>query len=209
MGDGPAGLGDRVTKARIIIADDDSIIRMDLKEQLTGLGYQVVAEEADAQSAIDRAKLLRPDLVILDVRMPDSEEGKAEGIRAARELTAEKVAPVLLLTAFADPDLVAAAKEAGVFSYLVKPFREAELLPAIEVALSRFQEFRLLEQENADLKEAIETRKVVERAKGVLMDAHGLKEAEAFQRIRKASMDSRKPMRQIAEAILLTHNMDI
>ena len=139
---------------------------MDLKEQLTGLGYQVVAEESTRSRPSTWAKLLRPDLVILDVRMPDSEEGKAEGIRAARELTAEKVAPVLLLTAFADPELVELAKEAGVYSYLMKPFREAELLPAIEVALSRFQEFRLLEQENSDFKEAIETRKVVERAKG-------------------------------------------
>lgn len=198
-----------MTKARIVIADDDSIIRMDLKEQLTGLGYQVVGEATDANSAIDLAKLLRPDLVILDVRMPDSEAGKAEGIRAARELTAEKIAPVLLLTAFADQELVESAKEAGVYSYLVKPYRETELLPAIEVALSRFQEFRLLQQENADLKEAIETRKIVERAKGVLMDMHGLKESEAFQRIRKASMDSRKPMRQIAEAILLTRDLDI
>lgn len=194
-----------MASARIVIADDESIIRMDLKEQLSGLGYQVIGEASDGRSAIDLAKLLRPDLVIMDIKMPNG----TEGIEAARELTAEKVAPVLLLTAYADQQLVAAAREAGVISYLVKPYRETELLPAIEVALSRFQEFRLLEQENTDLKDAIETRKIVERAKGVLMDTHGLKEAEAFQRIRKASMDSRKPMRQIAEAILLTHNMDI
>jgi two-component system, response regulator PdtaR len=196
---------DRVAKARIVIADDEPVIRMDLREQLTSLGYQVVGESADGRSAIEMAKMLRPELVIMDIKMPEGQEG----IEAARELTSEKIAPVLLLTAYANSELVEAAKEAGVVNYLVKPYREVELLPAIEVALSRFQEFRVLEQENNDLKEAIETRKIVERAKGVLMDTHGLKEAEAFQRIRKASMDSRKPMRQIAEAILLTRTMEI
>jgi two-component system, response regulator PdtaR len=196
---------DRVAKARIVIADDEPVIRMDLREQLTSLGYQVVGESADGRSAIEMAKMLRPELVIMDIKMPEGQEG----IEAARELTGEKIAPVLLLTAYANAELVEAAKEAGVVNYLVKPYREVELLPAIEVALSRFQEFRVLEQENNDLKEAIETRKIVERAKGVLMDTHGLKEAEAFQRIRKASMDSRKPMRQIAEAILLTRTMEI
>lgn len=192
-------------KARIVIADDESIIRMDLREQLTGLGYQVVGEATDGQAAIDLARLLRPDLVIMDIKMPDG----VDGITAARELTAARIAPVLLLTAYADQTLIESAKEAGVFSYVVKPYRETELLPAIEVALSRFQEFRVLEQENAELKEQLETRKIVERAKGVLMDTYGLKEAEAFQRIRKASMDSRKPMRQVAEAILLTQQLDI
>lgn len=194
-----------MTKARILIADDESIIRMDLREQLSSLGYQVIGEATDGQAAIDLARALRPDLVIMDIKMPDG----LDGISAARQLTAEKIAPVLLLTAYADQELVSSASEAGVSSYLVKPYRETELLPAIEVALNRFQEFRLLEQENGELKEALETRKIVERAKGVLMDAYGLKEAEAFQRIRKASMDSRKPMRQIAEAILLTQQLDI
>lgn len=194
-----------MTKARIVVADDEAIIRMDLREQLTTMGYQIVGEASDGQEAINLARLLRPDLVIMDIKMPDG----VDGITAARELTGEKIAPVLLLTAYADRPLVEAAKEAGVFSYLVKPYRDNELMPAIEVALSRFQEFRLLEQENTELKDQIETRKIVERAKGVLMDRFGLKEAEAFQRIRKASMDSRKPMRQIAEAILLTHNMEM
>ncbi len=194
-----------MTRARIVIADDESILRMDLREQLTGLGYQVIGEASDGQQAIDLARLLRPDLVIMDIKMPDG----LDGISAARQLTSEKIAPVLLLTAYADTELVGAANEAGVSSYLVKPYRETELMPAIEVALNRFQEFRLLEQENDELKEALETRKIVERAKGVLMDTYGLKEAEAFQRIRKASMDSRKPMRQVAEAILLTQQLDI
>jgi response regulator NasT len=194
-----------MSKARIVIAEDESITRMDLREQLTGLGYQVVGEATDGRQAVELAKMLRPDLVVMDVKMPDGEEG----IVAARELTTGKIAPVLLLTAHAEQELVESAKDAGVYSYLVKPYSDYELMPAIEVALSRFQEFRLLEQENTELKDTIETRKIVERAKGVLMDTHGLKESEAFQRIRKASMDSRKPMRQIAEAILLTHNMDI
>ena len=191
--------------ARILIADDESIIRMDLREQLVGLGYQVVGEAADGQAGVELARLLRPDLVIMDIKMP----GGLDGISAARLLTAERIAPVLLLTAYADKELIEAAKDAGVFSYLVKPYREAELLPAIELALSRFQEFRLLEQENTTMKEALENRKIVERAKGVLMDTYGLKEAEAFQRIRKASMDSRKPMVRIAEAILLAQQLDI
>jgi response regulator NasT len=194
-----------VAKVRIIIADDESIIRMDLREQLAGLGYEVIGEAADGQVAVDLARRLRPDLVVMDIKMPDGEEG----IEAARVLTAERIAPVLLLTAHAERELVEGAKDAGVYSYVVKPYTERELLPAIEMALTRFQEFRLLEQENTELKDIIETRKIVERAKGVLMDKYGLKEAEAFKRIRKASMDSRKPMRQIAEAILLTHNMEI
>lgn len=149
---------------RIIIADDESLIRLDLREMLISLGYDVIAEVGDGRTAVDLAKKLRPDLVIMDIKMPE-----VDGIAAAEELTREKVAPVVLLTAYSDQALVERAKEAGVVGYLVKPFREAELMPVIEVAMARFDEFMALEQELGSMKEALESRKVVERAKGVLM----------------------------------------
>jgi response regulator NasT len=139
----------------------------------------------------------------MDIQMPG-----IDGISAAGHLTSEQIAPVVLLTAYSDQELVERAKSAGVVGYLVKPFREAELLPVIELSLTRFAEFTALRAEVGDLKEALESRKVVERAKGVLMDSHGMSEAEAFRRIRKTSMDARKSMREVAEAILLTHEMD-
>ncbi|MBA2518126.1 MAG: ANTAR domain-containing protein, partial [Chloroflexia bacterium] len=146
---------------------------------------------------------LRPDLVIMDIRMPG-----VDGISAAEELTRERIAPVVLLTAYSDQGLVERAKDAGVVGYVVKPFRQTELMPVIELSLTRFEEFRSLEREVGDLKEALETRKLVERAKGVLMEVHGLRESEAFHRIRKTSMDSRKSMREVAEAVLLTHELE-
>jgi len=193
-----------MSNQRIVIADDESIIRMDLREMLVGLGYQVVGEAADGRTTLALSRSLRPDLVIMDIKMPDM-----DGIATAEALTAERIAPVLLLTAFSEGDLIARATQAGVSYYLVKPFREAELLPAIEIALSRYREFVDLQHEVTDLKEALETRKVVERAKGVLMETQGIRETDAFHRIRKASMDSRKSMRQVAEAILLTHEMNM
>ena len=189
---------------RIIIADDESLIRLDLREMLTHLGYDVIAEAGDGRSALDLARKLQPDLMIMDIKMPD-----LDGIAAAEELTREQIAPVVLLTAYSDQALVERAKEAGVVGYVVKPFREAELMPVIELSLARFDEFRSLERELGDLKEALEARKQIERAKGVLMEVYGLKESEAFHRIRKTSMDARKSMREVAEAILLTHEMDI
>jgi len=192
-----------MAKRRVIIADDESLIRLDIKEMLTTLGYLVVGEAGDGVSAVNQARELRPDLVIMDIKMPGM-----DGIAAAKVLTEEKVAPVLLLTAFSQQDLVERAKEAGVVGYIVKPFREAELVPAIEIALARFQEFQALEKETADLKETLETRKLVDRAKGLLMDTQGLSEAEAFRKIQKLSMNTRKPMKEIAEAILLTHQME-
>jgi two-component system, response regulator PdtaR len=188
---------------RIIIADDESLIRLDLREMLTHLGYDVVGEAGDGRTAFDLARKLRPDLVIMDIKMPDM-----DGISAAEGLTSEKIAPVVLLTAYSDHGLVERAKEAGIVGYVVKPFREAELMPVIELSLARFEEFCALEREVGGLKEALESRKIVERAKGVLMEVHGMKESEAFHRIRKTSMDSRKSMREVAEAILLTHEMD-
>ena len=187
-------------RTRVVIADDESIVRMDLKEMLTTLNYLVVGEVGDGQSAVNLARELRPDVVLMDIKMPDM-----DGIEAAKILTEEQIAPVVLLTAYSQKDLVDRAKEAGVVGYLVKPFKEADLLPAIEVALARFSEFKQMNQEVHDLQDALETRKVVDRAKGILMDAQGLEEQEAFRRIQKMSMNTRKPMKEVAEAIILAH----
>lgn len=189
---------------RIIIADDESLIRLDLREMLGHLGYDVIAEAGDGRSALDLARKLQPDLVIMDIKMPE-----VDGIMAAEELTRERIAPVVLLTAYSDQGLVERAKDAGVVGYVVKPFRETELMPVIELCMARFGEFRTLEKEVGKLEEALEARKLIERAKGVLMELHGLRESEAFHRIRKTSMDARKSMKEVAEAILLTHEMDM
>jgi AmiR/NasT family two-component response regulator len=189
-------------RTRILIADDESIILMDLREMLTNLGYLVVGEASDGQSAVNMARELKPDLVIMDIKMPGM-----DGIEAAKVLTEEKIAPVLLLTAYSQQDLIERAREAGVVGYLVKPFRESNLAPAIEVTLARFEEFRAVQKEVEDLKEALETRKLVDRAKGILMDTHGLTEQEAFRRIQKMSMNTRRPMKEIAEAIILAHEV--
>jgi response regulator NasT len=194
---------DAASRWRIIIADDESLIRLDLREMLTHLGYEVIAEAGDGRTAVDLAIRLRPDLLIMDIKMPD-----LDGISAAEELTRERIAPVVLLTAYSDQVLVERAREAGVVGYVVKPFREAELMPVIELSRARFDEFRTLEKEVGSLKDALETRKVIERAKGVLMEVHGLRESEAFHRIRKTSMDARKSMKEVAEAILLAHDME-
>jgi response regulator NasT len=187
-------------RTRIIIADDESIIRADLKEMLTNLGYLVVGEVADGQSAVNLARELKPDVVLMDIKMPSM-----DGIQAAQILTEEQIAPVVLLTAYGQKELVDQAKDAGVVGYLVKPFRENDLLPAIEVALARFAEFTAVRQEVTDLKNALETRKLVERAKGILMDNQGMDENEAFRKIQKMSMNTRKPMKEVAEAIILAH----
>jgi len=189
-------------RTRVIIADDESIIRMDLREMLTNLGYLVVGEVGDGRSAVNLARELKPDLVIMDIRFEGDE---FDGIDAARLLTEERIAPVLLLTAYSQRDLVDRAKSAGVTGYIVKPFRESDLIAAIEVALARFAEFKALEKEVGDLKLALETRKLVDRAKGILMDVQGLTEAEAFRKIQKMSMNSRKSMKDVAEAIILAH----
>jgi two-component system, response regulator PdtaR len=189
-------------RTRVIVADDESLIRMDLREMLTNLGYLVVGEVADGRSAVNQARELRPDVVIMDIKMPDM-----DGIEAARVLTEERIAPVVLLSAYSQRELVQRAREAGVVAYLVKPYREEELTPAIEVALARFAEFKDLQKQVNDLTEALETRKLVDRAKGILMDKQGLTEAEAFRKIQKMSMDNRKPMKEVAEAIILAHQV--
>ncbi len=189
-------------RTRVIIADDESIIRMDLREMMTNLGYLVVGEVGDGRSAVNLARELKPDIVVMDIKFEGEEY---DGIDAARTLTQEKVAPVLLLTAYSQRDLVVRAREAGVVGYLVKPFREADLVPAIEVALARFQEFQAMEKQVGDLQQTLETRKFVDRAKGILMDTQGLSEADAFRKIQKLSMNTRKPMKEVAEAIILAH----
>jgi len=193
-----------VERTRVIIADDESIIRMDLREMLTNLGYLVIGEVGDGRSAVNLARELRPDVVIMDIKMPDM-----DGIDAAKVLTEERVSPVLLLTAYSQQELIERAKNAGVVGYLVKPFRESDLSPAIEVAVARFAEFRSLEKEVGDLKLALETRKLVDRAKGILMDNQGMTESEAFRKIQKMSMNTRKPMQEVAEAIILAQQASI
>lgn len=185
---------------RILIAEDEVISRMDLREMLDNLGYSVVGEAGNGVQAVDLARSLQPDLVIMDIKMPE-----LDGIAAAETLAQERVAPVLLLTAYSDHDFIDRAVDAGVMGYLVKPFAEAELKPNIEVALARWSEMRQIRQDLADTKETLETRKLVDRAKGVLMDSQQVKEAEAFRRIQRLSMNSRKSMREVAEAILLAH----
>jgi len=189
-------------RIRVVIADDESVVCMDLREMLTNLGYLVVGEAGDGRSAVNLARELRPDLVLMDIKMPD-----LDGIEAARILTEERIAPVVLLTAFSQRELIDRAKESGVVGYLVKPIQESDLAPAIEVALSRFAEFRELEHEVDDLQDQLETRKLVDRAKGILMDTQGLSEAEAFRRIQKMSMNTRKSMKEIAQAVILTHEV--
>ena len=188
---------------RLVIVDDESIIRMNLKETLVGLGYLVVGEAGDGISAINLARELRPDLVIMDVRMP-----RMDGIQAAKVLHDERIAPVLLLTAFADREQVSNARDAGVMNYLVKPFRDTDLMPAIEIAFARYNVYQRMDQQVTDLTETLETRKLVEQAKGVLMDTQGLKEQEAFRKMQQLSMNTRKSMREIAQAILLTAQIE-
>lgn len=190
------------SRLRVIIADDEPIIRLDLRKMLEDLGYDVVAETGDGAKAVEAARNLSPDFVILDIKMPNM-----DGIDAAKLITDEKIAPVLLLTAYSQVDLVNRAKEAGVFSYLVKPFKESDLLPAIEIAMSRWTEFLELEKQARDFEDKLETRKAVDRAKGILMDQYALKEQEAFRRIQVQSMNTRKSMREIAEAIIIAHNV--
>jgi response regulator NasT len=192
----------QATPRRILIADDEPLIRLDLREMLTALGYQVVGEANDGATAVRLARETCPDIVIMDIQMPE-----LNGLDAAQILTAENIAPVLLLTAYSQKELVERAQQVGVVGYLVKPFRDSDIQPAVEVALARFEEFRALREQVRTLEESLETRKIVDRAKGILMDSQGLKEAEAFRRIQKLSMDARKSMREVAEAILLAHQV--
>ncbi|MGV3720794.1 MAG: ANTAR domain-containing response regulator, partial [Actinomycetota bacterium] len=174
------------------------IIRLDLKETLQRMGHQVVAEAGDGRTAVELVRQHRPDLAVLDVKMPEM-----DGVDAAKEIARDRLAPVLLLTAYSQQDLVRRAMDAGVFAYVVKPFTESDILPAVAVAIARFREFSAIAEEAANLSQALETRKVVDRAKGIIMDKHGLREQEAFRRIQQQSMNTRKSMREIAEAIII------
>jgi len=190
------------TPLRIVIADDEPIIRLDLRKTLEDLGYEVVAEAGDGGAALEAIRGLQPGVAILDIRMP-----VMDGIEVARVLHEERLAPVLLLTGYPEADLVKRAGEAGVYYYLVKPYKATDLMPAVEVTLSRWHEHLALENEARSLEDKLETRKAVDRAKGILMDQFGLKEQEAFRRIQVQSMNTRKSMREIAEAIIIAHNV--
>ncbi|MFJ2604482.1 ANTAR domain-containing response regulator [Streptomyces sp. NPDC091279] len=182
---------------RVVIAEDEALIRLDLKEMLEEEGYTVVGEAGDGEQAVELAREHRPDLVILDVKMP-----KLDGISAAEKIAEESIAPVLMLTAFSQRDLVERARDAGAMAYLVKPFSKSDVVPAIEMAVSRFTELKELEKEVADLSQRLETRKLVDRAKSVLQTAYGLTEPAAFRWIQKTSMDRRMSMQQVAEAVI-------
>jgi response regulator NasT len=182
---------------RVVIAEDEALIRLDLKEMLEEEGYSVVGEAGDGETAVKLAEEQRPDLVILDVKMP-----VLDGISAAERIAGEKLAPVLMLTAFSQRELVERARDAGAMAYLVKPFTKSDLVPAIEMAVSRFQELRALEGEIADLSLRLETRKLVDRAKSVLQTKYGLTEPAAFRWIQKTSMDRRMSMQAVAQAVI-------
>lgn len=182
---------------RILIADDEAVIRLGLRTMLEAQGYRVVGEAADGTRALDLVSRLKPDLVFLDVKMPG-----LDGLQAARRLQDDRTVPVVILTAYSGREFVDAAKNAGVLAYLVKPVREGDLRPAIEVALSRFNEIRALRDEVGDLEDTLEARKLIERAKGILMKEHGLDEAEAFSRIQRESRNTRRPMKEVAHEII-------
>lgn len=181
----------------IVIADNESIIRMDLREMLEEQGHTIVGEAHDGKQALELTRRYRPDLVMMDIKMPNM-----DGITAAKAIADEGISPVILLTAFSDSEIVNRAKDAGVLAYLVKPVREESISPAIEIALSRWQEMKELERELEEAKGSLEFRKTLDRAKGILMDAHNISESEAYRRIQRYSMVKRKTIKEVAEAIV-------
>jgi response regulator NasT len=185
------------TGLRVLVVEDEALIRMDLVEMLGEEGYAVAGEAADGEQAVALARELAPDLVIMDVKMP-----KVDGITAASQIVEERIAPVVMLTAFSQRDLIERARDAGAMAYLVKPFARHELVPAIELAVSRFAEKRALEDEVLTLTERLETRKVVDRAKGLLMSRQGMSEPDAFRWIQRTAMDRRTTMKAVAEAVV-------
>jgi two-component system, response regulator PdtaR len=187
-------------RLRILVAEDETIIRLDLKETLERAGFDVCAEARDGEEAVELARAKQPDLAVLDVKMP-----RLDGIEAARRILAERPIPIVMLTAYGQDELVARAVEAGVFGYLVKPFRETDLLPAIQAAKARHAELEALREEAESLAEALATRKVVERAKGLLMERDGLSERDAFRRLQRASQVSGRPMKVVAEALIAAY----
>ena len=184
-------------RPRVLVAEDEALIRLDLVELLTDEGYEVVGQAGDGEAAVELARELEPDLVVMDVKMP-----KMDGITAAEKIAEERIAPVVMLTAFSQRDLVERAREAGAMAYVVKPFDASDVVPAIEIAIGRFQEIRALDNEVADLEERLASRKAVDQAKGLLQEGLGLSEAEAFRWIQKTAMDLRISMREVAEKVI-------
>lgn len=182
---------------KIVIADNESIIRMDLKEILEEAGHEVIGEAANGVKAVELTRKYKPDMVIMDIKMPEM-----DGIAAAKAISHDKIAPVLLLTAFSQKEIVDKAKDSGVLAYLVKPVKESNLFPAMEIALSRFEEITKLESELDNVRNSLEMRKTLDRAKGILMDAYSLTESEAYRRIQQYSMVKRKTIKEVAEAII-------
>jgi two-component system, response regulator PdtaR len=182
---------------RVVIAEDEAIIRLDLKETLQEEGYEVVGETGRGDEAVELVRQLEPDLAILDVKMPG-----LDGLAAAREISGDKKSAVLILTAFSQRDLIEQARDAGALAYLVKPFQRSELIPAVEIALGRHREMRALHDQTQSLEDQLETRKLVDRAKGILMDSHGLSESEAFDWIQKTAMNTRVKAKDIAEQVI-------
>ena len=197
MAPDPGSSTDAPKPHRVLIAEDEALIRMDLAEMLREEGYEIVGEAGDGQEAVDLAEDLKPDLVIMDVKMP-----RRDGIDAASEIAGKRIAPIVILTAFSQRELVERARDAGAMAYLVKPFNITDLIPAIEVAVSRFSEISALEEEVATLSDRLETRKLVERAKGTLMTAFGMTEPDAFKWIQRAAMDNRMTMKEVADKII-------
>jgi two-component system, response regulator PdtaR len=188
---------------RVLVAEDETIIRLDLKGLLESAGFEVCAEARDGEEAVRLARETHPDVVLLDVKMP-----RLDGIEAARRILEDRAVPIVMVTAYGEHELVARAVEAGVFGYLVKPFRETDLLPAIETARARHDELVALREEADSLAEALAARKAIERAKGILMQREGLSEADAFARLRKASQISGRPLKVVAEALIATLGED-
>ncbi|VTR07695.1 Probable transcriptional regulatory protein pdtaR [Gordonia terrae] len=195
--------GETTTTHRVLVAEDDSLIRMDLIEMLREEGYDVVGEAPNGQVAVELTESLSPDLVIMDIKMP-----VRDGIDAATEIAEKRLAPVVMLTAFSQRDFIDKARDAGAMAYLVKPFTKADLVPAIEVAVSRYQELKQLEREVATMNERLETRKLVERAKGLLMKKQALSEPDAFKWIQRAAMDRRTTMKAVAQVVVETLGSD-
>ncbi|MFD1826648.1 MULTISPECIES: ANTAR domain-containing response regulator [Mumia] len=189
--------GARPTVRRVVIAEDEALIRLDLAEMLAEEGVEVVGQAADGEQAVALVEELRPDLVVMDVKMP-----KLDGISAAERIASQRIAPVVMLTAFSQRELVERARDAGAMAYLVKPFSKSDLVPAIEMAVSRFAEIAALEAEVAGLEDRLETRRAVERAKGLLQEALGITEPQAFRWIQKTAMDLRMSMRAVAEGVV-------
>lgn len=182
---------------RVLVAEDEALIRLDLVELLTDEGFEVIGQAADGEEAVKLARELKPDLVIMDVKMP-----RMDGIAAAESIAEERIAPIVMLTAFSQRDLVERARDAGAMAYVVKPFDASALIPAIEIAIGRFAEIKAIEEELASLEDRFESRKIIDQAKGILQESLGLSEPEAFRWIQKTAMDLRKSMREVAEGVI-------